>query len=346
MQEFDLQVINPGDNRWLSFLQQRVEANIFHHPAWLDLLKECYGYRPFVLALNDANGSIHAGLPFMEVKHPFRGRRWISLPFSDHCIPLASEAEAVIRLNDLIQSLAKKPKSPPIEMRWNMLDSATKQTPTSYVLHMLLMDPDFEKVKSQIHHSHRRNVRIAQDHGIQIRHGTERRDLEAFYDLHLETRHRQGVPVQPTNYFRLLDDMLLKKGLGFISLAYHGSEYLAGAVFLHWNRTLTYKYGASLESGLLFRPNHLIFWEAIQWGCEHGYSLLDFGRSECYNDGLRHFKSRWGAREFPLCYFNLPVKTRSSYQERFLMSAIPHLIRKTPLWVCKLGGEIYYRIVA
>ncbi len=331
---------------WFAFANSHPDSNIFHHPEWIELLQRCYGYHPFIFALCDADGVIQAGLPVMEVNHPLRGRRWVSLPFSDHCMPLGSESDAALLLSELIRLQTQEAKPIPIEIRWNMPNQLSVQAPAKYVLHMLKMEPDLENVSSRIHHSHIRNVHIAQGHGIQIRHGIEQRDIEAFYTLHLETRHRQGVPIQPKQYFSMLGENIIRKGLGFISLAYQGSRCLAGAVFLHWNHTLTYKYGASTEEGLSFRPNHLVFWEAIHWGCEHGYSLLDFGRSDCGNAGLRLFKSRWGAREFPLVYTNLPLETRMSGQEGFLFSAIQTLIRKTPPWVCKLGGEFYYRMVA
>lgn len=347
MQQLKLQFIQPEDARWQAFVQQQPKANIFHHPSWLELLKECYGYQPFVLAWCDTkNGMIQAGLPVMEVHRPLRGRRWVSLPFSDHCIPLTYPREEMNLLIDLLQHLAKEPASPPLEVRWNVPECDEGQPPAPYVLHLLRLESNFHAVEHRIHHSHRRNVRIALDHGIQIRRGTDQRAIEAFYRLHLETRRRQGVPIQPAQYFRLLKDILLKKGLGFISLAYHGSECLAGAVFLHWNQTLTYKYGASSLAGLSFRPNHLIFWDAIRWGCSHGYSVLDFGRSDYDNSGLRMFKSRWGAQETLLQYFQLPNEIRASNRQPLLRSSIQSVIRNAPAWVCKLGGEIYYRMAA
>jgi CelD/BcsL family acetyltransferase involved in cellulose biosynthesis len=346
MEQLGIQVLDPFDEDWLHFLQWHTEANIFHHPAWLTLLKECYGFRPFVLTLRDQSGSICAGLPVMETERPMRRRRWISLPFSDHCIPLVSRPEDLAALVGHVRSLVEMRHAPRIQIRWHVCNTAVESPSSAYVLHLLEMGSELEKVESRIHHSHRRNVRIAQDHGIEIRHGTELADVEEFYKLHLETRRRQGAPIQPAAYFRLLREHLFENRLGFVSLAYHGSQCLAGAIFLHWNRTLTYKYGASTESGLVFRPNHLMFWEAIQWGCKHGYSLLDFGRSDFDNEGLRLFKSRWGAQEIPLHYIDIPAELNFLDRKHFLSHMVHSLIRISPPWVCRLGGEIYYRIVA
>jgi len=345
MSEYELQFIEPDGQDWNTFIGQRPDSNIFHHPAWHQLLGKCYGYRPFAMVMRDPDGSIRAGLPFMEVNRPHRKRRWISLPFSDHCSPLTNEPEVLARLSTSLNTLSGEHGNPNIEVRWDLSGTPSEQDCMDYVLHVLSLDQDVEKVKSRIHHSHLRNVKAAQAHEIQIRRGVSERDLEAFYRLHLETRHRQGVPIQPRRYFKLLHEMILQPGLGFISLAYHGSECLAGAVFLHWNRTLTYKYGASTEAGLSLRPNHLIFWDAIRWGCEQGYSVLDFGRTDLENSGLRIFKSRWGAREIPLRYFNTPQPDPAN-GERAFMSAAQAVISRSPLWLCKLAGEIYYRFFA
>ncbi len=345
MPDYSLQFIEPDCQVWKTFIDQRPDSNIFHHPAWLHLLEKCYGYRSFAVALHDLDGKIGAGLPFVEVSRPHRDRRWISLPFSDHCSPLTTELNILKQFSSALHTLSGERGKPSIEVRWDLSDPPAEPNGMDYMLHMLSMDPDVEKVKAHMHHSHLRNVKVALAHNVQIRRGVTGRDLDEFYRLHLETRHRQGVPIQPKLYFELLNEMILQQGLGFISLAYRGSECLAGAVFLHWNRTLTYKYGASTEAGLSYRPNHLIFWDAIQWGCEHGYSVFDFGRTDLENSGLRTFKGRWGAREIPLRYFNLPEIDHTD-KEKILMSAIQTVISKSPLWVCKLGGEIYYRYFA
>jgi len=340
MSNFNLYFGETSDEDWQAFAGAQGLANIFHQQAWSQLLQVCYGYRPFVISLRDADGTIYAAIPMMEVDRIFRNRRWVSLPFSDHCAPLSSDPAALICMTDLLSCFAARSTSPAIEIRW---DLSGANRPPDYVLHTLTLDHDFEKVGNAIHHSHLRNVRAAQANGIKIRHGVGQEELSVFYNLHLQTRRRLGVPVQPVNYFNLLNELVLKKGFGFISLAYHGTECLAGAIFLHWKNTLTYKYGASTLSGLSLRPNHLIFWDAIQWGCENGYSRLDFGRTDCENDGLRTFKSRWGAFEVPLSYCSFPSQKRQPIRAGLLTQTIKALIRKSPTWMGRLGGEIYYR---
>jgi hypothetical protein len=331
-----------SDNRWDDLIKSQPNATIFHHPAWLRLIKESYGYRPFVLVIRDGNGNICAGLPVMEIKRIFTRTRWVSLPFSDHCAPLYNDSSALNQLVDILTIQARKPGAPQIELRWLNPSQIEIQPSGEFVLHTIPLCDDLETVTQRIHPSHRRNIKIAQAHDVQIKFGRSLEDIREYYSLHLQTRHKQGVPIQPYHFFELLHKRLIDQGLGFVLLAYENQQCLAGAVFLHWNQTLTYKYGASRSDHLSLRPNHLIFWKAIEWGCEHGYARLDLGRSSIDNAGLRDFKSRWGAKETPLFYTNL-TRQSDRIPDHRLRNIVQVVIQKSPRWVCRLSGEILYR---
>lgn len=337
-----LEFLDHSDNDWQVFVATQEQANIFHHTAWSRLMQESYGYRSFVVVVRNTNGDICAGLPMMEVNSIFTRNRWVSVPFSDHCAPLYCDSAALRKLTEALTVQAQKPGAPKIELRWTLPAQSEIQSSAEYVLHTIQLDSALEKVEDRIHHSHRRNIKTAQAHGVQIKFGRSMEDLHAFYLLHLQTRHRQGVPIQPYYYFEFLHERLIDQGLGFVLLAYKNGQCLAGAVFLHWNHTLTYKYGASRSDVLYLRPNHLIFWNAIQWGCNNGYYTLDLGRTDLGNKGLREFKNRWGAREFELRYSTFPATVRKHNMVSFL-PVLKTLIRKSPLSVCQWSGELYYR---
>jgi lipid II:glycine glycyltransferase (peptidoglycan interpeptide bridge formation enzyme) len=189
---------------------------------------------------------------------------------------------------------------------------------------------------------HRRNIRVAERRGVRIESGNQRNHVEVFYRLHLETRQRKGMPIQPWRFFHILGRSLLEKGLGFVLLAYKDDACLAGAVFLHWHGTLTYKFGASHFDGLSLRPNNLVMWAAIRWGCENGYSLFDMGRTDIDDAGLRAFKSGWGAEETPLAYSTLSAEPSQPVTGK-LMPIMQTVIRNSPPWVCRATGELLYK---
>jgi hypothetical protein len=306
------------DVRWAAFVASRPEAGPFHHPAWASLLADCYGFRGFALAFEDGAGAIRGGLPVLEVR---RGRL-VSLPFTDACAPLGDVSGAL----------------PRVEVR-----AALPGSPSSVrgVVHRLELAHDAEAVRRGFRPQMRRNVARAERERVVVRTGDSRADLvDVFYELHLRTRRRQGVPIQPRRFFRLLWEQLIEPGLGSVLVAYAGSQPVAAAVFLSWNGTAVYKFGASDPAHRALRPNNLLFWEAIRAACERGDHVLDFGRTELGNRGLREFKSGWGAREEPLLY------THAGGGDGRAARALGAGIRRSPLWVCRAVGEVAYRYAA
>jgi CelD/BcsL family acetyltransferase involved in cellulose biosynthesis len=351
-------VMTLADERWHALVEEAPDASIFHHPAWSGLLEECYGYRPFVAAVCDETGEIRAGVPVMEVASPLTGRRWISLPFTDHCRPLYRGAGGAVQVDlgekdwsvallEVLEDLRQDAGVASLELRTGFPPGAGVSLDESQVLHLLKLSPETEDVFDKFHRSQvQRNIRRAEREGIEVRRETGREGLDAFYALHLDTRRRLGVPVQPKRYFDLLQQRLLGTGLGFVLLAYSEGRPVAGAVFLTYKKTLTYKYGASRSDSWPLRPNHALFWTAIQWGCEQGFEVFDWGKTAADNDGLRRFKGHWGAEEFPLLYSVLGAEGQDGQHAAVpgrLSDIMEVIIRKSPPFVCRTVGELLYK---
>lgn len=337
------------DARWWQFVAASSEATPFHHPAWARLLAACYGYQPAALALPDASGAIGAGLPVVEVQAPLKGRRWISLPFTDHCRPLGADGPEQADLVGALDAARRAAGVAALEVRADLAVPPARGRAVA-VLHTLRLQPDAQAVFRTFHRSQvQRNIARAERDGITVRRGDAPGDLSRiFYGLHLRTRQRQGTPVQPRRFFDLLWRRVLDPGLGFVLLAYAGDTPIAGAVFLHWNRTIIYKYGASDPAYWKLRPNNLIFWTAIRWGCEQGYRTFDFGRTDLDNQGLRDFKRGWGAEERPLVYSALADRPAPQRDHRPGPSGrtLAAVIRRSPPWVCRVLGECLYKYAA
>ena len=337
-----INLISSLDNNWWNFIVTNEKVNIFHHPNWIELFAECYGFKPVILTITDPKGEIRAGLPILEVNSLFTGRRWISLPFTDHCAPLYQEKQNLKKLTDEMVSLSKDPRNPIIELRENYPNHENIHTYNNHVLHTLNLEPDPEAVFKNFHSMHKRNIKKAQKNGIFIEIDTKQKQLEQFYRLHLHNRRSKGLPVQPKVFFRHLQKKLLDQGLGFILSAYLGSRCIAAYIFLHWGDTLTYKYGASDHNFLDSRPNNLLMWEGIRWGCENGYQFLDMGRTSLSNTGLREFKSKWGAKETPLTYCRIS-RTKEATPNHYFERLMNTIIQKSPAFVCRATGELLYK---
>lgn len=332
--------------RWRSFVDSSADATPFHHPAWGELLARTYRYQGFALVVTDGDGRIVAGAPFLDVRAIAGRRRWISLPFTDECPALANDSDALRELLGALAVSQAKFQAPEVEVR-GVLDGFGWRTAADAVIHELPLEVDVERVRNGFSRSQViRNIARAEREGVLVRRATHTADLDAFYALHTRTRHRQGVPVQPRRFFDLLWSRLVMSGLAFILLAdTAGRRAVAGALFLARNGSTIYKFGASDVDSWPLRPNHLIFWTAIQEACARGDRRFDFGRTDLANGGLRAFKSGWGAKERPLRYSTLAPGAASG-TDGLATKAMCAAIRRGPTWVCRGTGEALYRYAA
>ena len=148
----------------------------------------------------------------------------------------------------------------------------------SAVLHTIDLGADPDVLFRRFHRSQvRQNVRRGErDARVTVRRGESASDLpDVFYDLHVQTRRRHGMPVQPRRFFEALWAHVLAPGDGRRWCSPTSTAMpVAGAVFLDGNSTLTYKYSASDAAFWRFRPNHLLLWHALRSACEDGYVVV------------------------------------------------------------------------
>jgi len=337
--------IGLDDPRWPAFVGESADATIFHSPAWVRTVADSYGFRGFGLGLVDDHDELRGLLPIAEVDLPLRSRRWVSLPFTDVCPPLLGPGVDESAVGALVEQAVRDAGVSSIEVRSALAGASPSEQGVEHVLRLGL-DPD--ELRRRFRTSTWRMVKQAERHGVRVRAAARAEDLlDTYYGLHLETRRRQGVPCQQRDFFRRLWENVLEPGHGFLVLAEYDNAVAAGAVFLAASPTLVYKYGASLPSLWKLRPNNLLFWTAMQWGIEHGSERMNFGRSDVDNQGLRAFKSGWGAEEQPLVYSTIGAERRGSVPHvPGLGRAVEFAIRSSPPVVCRRLGEALYRFAA
>jgi CelD/BcsL family acetyltransferase involved in cellulose biosynthesis len=336
--------LEPNDPRWQELVARSRDALPFHRPAWLEILADCYGFRPFVLAVPDAEGRLSAGVPLMEVKTPLRGRRWIALPFTDRCPPLVTSPEAGQGLAEALDGARHEAGIDRLEIRSRVVGPGFADGIVA-VSHLLDLGPGYDAVERSFAPATRRNLRRAQREGLELRLAdSEDCIVSIFYELQARTRRRLGVPVQPRRYFRALWRLGLEQGLGYALLVFQRGRPIAGAVLLVAGETVVYKYGASDDRSWELRPNNLLFGEAIRRACEDGAAVFDFGRSDLEHAGLRAFKAGWGASEVPLVYTSTGQRPApaGSFASRLASAAL----RRAPIRMSRALGETLYRYAA
>ena len=340
-----IHVIDPATNPlWNAFIHSHPDAGIFHHPAWLTLLHDQYKFETFAICLQH-DQTILAGIPFCKVKGSGLRKKLVCLPFSDYCGPLgASPAELQLLMNH-VRSAAMQNRAR-IEVRSELEPDSGFALGNTHWLHVTNIGGEPKDFLKSLKLRVQRPIKKAQKSGLK----TEiRRDVEAmdiFYWLHLKTRKRQGVPIQPRRYFTLFHRHIIEQNLGFISLTRNNTQYMSAGVFCGFKETIAYKYGASDPAYLDLSPNHLMFWETMLYAKQQGFLRFDFGKTASSNTGLRHFKSGWSATETKLSYSYFPTVPSAGLFDVLNHKVVEPVIKHSPPFVCRLAGEALYKYFA
>ncbi len=332
-----------------TFIEQQAKGSLYYSQTWLDLITKLYGYSLDLLTTTDATGHITGMLPLCFMKSPLTGRRLVSLPFSDHCPLLAVDEANANTLVDRAIDLARQKHARYLELRTGINETLAQRPELCagnlYVRWLLPLNPDPEVAWSGLRKPIQRQIKKSQNLSVRVRIAQHREDMACYYRLHLQTRSKkQGMPAQPQQFFFGLWDTFGTNGTMRLLLAEYEGVVIAGMILLASGTTVRYAYGASDERYLNLAPNNLLMWEAITWGCLHGFQTLDLGRTAFDNEGLMEFKRRWGAIQEPLPYYYYPhidglaATSEQSWKFRLLTACWKRL----PLPVAgSLGGHLY-----
>jgi hypothetical protein len=339
----NIDIIDPCSSpEWMAFIEAHPDATVFHHPAWIRTLRAVYGHRMFAVCVKDGSG-IRAGIPFADVRSRLTGNRWVSLPFSDHCQPLLDHEDP--SSTDMLFGHLKSEQNPgasTISVRWAVPSSHARFRQDGFVVHTLPLPGDEAVLLATLDKRVRQRVRRAGRDGVEVRECTTWKDCEVYYGLHVLTRRRLGVPVQPLSFFRRLWKEVIEPGLGFVLVAYQNRTPIAGGVFLTFRSVLHHKYSAADIRYKGLEGPSAVLWEGIRRAIARGLGQVDFGRSARTDAGLGEFKRRWGAIECELPYSILvgQAPKNGAFEVDGIVRAV---IRHSPAFVCRLTGEMFYR---
>jgi CelD/BcsL family acetyltransferase involved in cellulose biosynthesis len=297
-----LRLVDPReDSGWDKRIADLPGVSFFHGAAWANVLCESYGHRPFYIRSGDGN-SLDGLLPLMEVASPLTGRRGVSLPFTDLSPVLASDESIARRLVDQALTLGRERQWCYLELRGISGGLSDLTSSVAYLAHRLDLRAGPDALLNGMDQGARRAIRKAQQSGVEIEITRAPEALRLYFRLHCLTRKRHGLPPQPLHFFDNIGRMVVGQGGGFVAIARWMGQPVAGAVFVHSDRHVIYKYGAMDEAFQGMRPNNLLFWQVIQECCQKGFESLHLGRTSLANEGLCRFKRSLGAAEQPLHY--------------------------------------------
>jgi len=342
----NIQIINPIEyHNWDELLLTNDKTTFFHTSAWAKVLHESYRYKPLYFTLIE-NGKLSALLPIMEINSFLTGSRGVSLPFADHCPPIAENENEFNEIFKEVINYGKKANWKAIDLKCcvNYLRGTTLPHET-FLTHDLDLSKKEQEIFSAFRDSTKRNIKKANQKGLRVTIDNSRESVKEYYRLNCVTRKKHGIPPQPYHFFSKIYEHILSRKKGYVVLAEYQKKVVAGAVFFHFRNQAIFKYGSSDPKFLQLRPNNMVMWKAIKWYSQNEATTLNFGRTELKNKGLIQFKRGWGTTEEILNYYKYDLKkdcfltkgegTKSSY----------NFFRILPMPFLRLTGNLLYRHV-
>ena len=341
-----INIINPINYEgWDELLLTNDKTTFFHTSAWARVLHESYRYKPLYFTLID-NGKLKALISIMEIKSFLTGLRGVSLPFADHCPPIAESEEDFNNTFNEVINYGKKADWKTIDLKCcSKYLRGTALPFETFLTHDLNLTQTEQKMYSTLRDSTKRNINKANQKGVQVIIDNSTESVKEYYRLNCVTRKKHGLPPQPYFFFKKIYEHIISRKKGHVVLAIYQEKAVAGAVFLHFNNQALFKYGSSDPRYLYLRPNNLVLWKAIQRYCQNEVKTLNFGRTELKNKGLTQFKRGWGTKEEILNYYKYDLKKDCFLTKRAGIKSSYNFFRILPMPFLRLTGSLLYRHV-
>jgi FemAB-related protein (PEP-CTERM system-associated) len=297
--------------------------------------------------------SILGVLPLVHFKHIIFGNCLVSLPFVDGGGLLASSQEAEeILLSEVIR-LGRELGAARIELRHERLLAscngasafskenarkplkvATKSNKVRMLLNVpesseLLIGSFKSKLRSQINRPLKEGF-ASSIGGLEL--------LEDFYEVFLVNMRDLGSPVHSVELMRNVLGEFAERSRIFV--VYKSEEPVASALVVGFEKVLRNPWASSLRQYASSSPNMLLYLRMLEYACDNGYRIFDFGRSTA-GEGTYKFKEQWGAVPAPLYWHHISLDgnlpdPQGPETEKFEMAA--RCWRKLPLIVTKIIG--------
>ena len=332
------------DPRWLT-LAATAEGSLFTSPPWIRSVCDTYGFTPQARIVIDAAGRPTAGFAWVPISD-IRGDRLVSLPFSDRAEPLGADLATW-------SSLVDDALRTDVPLKIRCLDAAAPTADARLVRageaawQCSPLGAPVPEIYRSLSAAARRTIASADRNGVHVDAVTGIDAVRIYHRLHVSLRkYKYRQLAQPFALFeRIWQEFSVDDGIVTL-LAYVNGEPIAGAVYLVWNDTLYYKFGASLAGTLSLRPNDALAWTALRWASERGLRLLDWGLSDLDQPGLVAFKRKWASEERRIVTLRSMSRDPNDHRDAGqLLGELTRLLTEdaVPDHITERAGSLLYR---
>lgn len=298
-------VRNLDENRWVEFVENHPQSNIFHTPEMFRVFEQTKGFVPELWAVIDSQQGIQC--LFIPIQNTVLGgvlqyfsTRAVSYG-SVLCAQGAGGGEAISLLLKAYNNEKKGVLFTELRNQADLSDvqPSLNQNGFIYEDHLnfifdLTKSPD--KLWENIRSNARRNIKKAERSDVSIEEMDDVRKLSDAYQILDQVYSRIQVPLPDFSMFEAGFELLRPKGMMKLLIAKLGDEPIGTLALLIHRGTITYWYTGILREYASYRAGDLLVWYSLNFGSQAGYHKFDFGGGGKPDEeyGVRNFKAKFG----------------------------------------------------
>ena len=281
---------------WDSYVQANHAASTYHRYGWRDVIAKSFNHTCFYLTARDYTGVIAGVLPLVFMQSRLFGRFLISLPFFNYGGVLCDRQEIGDTLLSEATNLQKELGAGYTELRHTAQWPGSMPTKQHKVAMILDLAKDAEAQWKCFNAKLRNQIRKAEKSGLSATMGSHEL-LADFYTVFVRNMRDLGTPVYAQKFFA---EILRTFPDHTRIIAVHLDQKPVAAGLITWfHETVEIPWASSIRDFNPLCPNNLLYWTALQYAIENGFTRFDFGRSTP-GEGTYKFKEQWGAKPIQL----------------------------------------------
>ena len=349
-----------GDTKgWDAYVKSHDHATVYHLAGWSRVIKRTYGHKTYLLAAvinnnrmapQEESGKIVGILPVVKLRNIMFLPSLISMPFCDLGGAVADSVDIQRMLISQAIFLGEKINAKQIELRNTVKSPKGKNfgiahcnkdlfySEESRRVRMMLTLPKtsielMESLKSKLRSQIRRPIKA----GFTAEVGKSEL-IDDFYGIFLSNMRDLGSPAHSKRLFITIFEEFEEKANIFI--VRKNGKPLAGSMVLGFRETLYNPWASSLRQYSKFSPNMLLYWKMLEYACDNGFKVFDFGRSSL-DEGTYKFKKQWGALPVPLPWQYISFgkeRTGDSISENNSFKTAGEIWKRLPVGLTKIIG--------
>jgi len=333
---------NSDEKAWDEYVLKHPDSTFYHQIGWKNVVEKSYGHKPYYLLAKE-DGEIKGILPCIFIENRILGKKLVSVPFGPYGGPCADNEFIEQALINELKKLTNKLNAKSLEIRTNpfkKIDDNDLINNVTRVTSILELNKDSDIVlMDKLNRNKRKTIYKSQKMELSYKWTCETDD---FYNLFVRNMSDLGSPAHSKDFF---DNIILEfSNSAKVLVVQRQNKVIYASFNLFYKDTMINSWSSTLRIYRQYYPTDFGIWNAIQYGCEKGYSFYDFGRSRLDSTN-QEFKRRWGTEEKELYYYlyqskNKRLLSKGKFQLSGKESLFPKIWKKIPNQVAKKIGPL------